>query len=274
MIPKTIHYCWFGNGPLPELAEKCIASWKEFFPDYTIKRWDETNYDVTAVPYVHEAYQAKRWAFVSDYARFDILYKYGGIYFDTDVEIIAPMDDILASGAFMGMQKTALPGDETVYWPAPGLGMAAEAGMDIYRELLDKYQSMHFILEDGSLNLNTVPMFTYQVFEKHGLDQSRNEVQSVSDVTVWPTEYFSPVDYFSGEKIITRNTRSIHHYSSSWLTYEEKMIAKLDRLSRDKSRLIGGAIYCATLPMRIYYKVKANGICKTIGKICSRLRGC
>ena len=107
MIPKIIHYCWFGRNPLPELAQKCIASWKKYLPDYEIKEWNEDNFDVNIIPYTAEAYAAKKYAFVSDYARFWILYKYGGIYFDTDVEVIRPIDDIIAKGNFMGCETDA-----------------------------------------------------------------------------------------------------------------------------------------------------------------------
>ena len=101
-IPNTIHYCWFGGNPLPPLAEKCIASWKKYLPNYDIKRWDESNFDVNSIPYTKQAFAAGKYAFVSDYARFWILYNYGGIYFDTDVELINNMDGIIASGPFMG----------------------------------------------------------------------------------------------------------------------------------------------------------------------------
>lgn len=104
MIPKIIHYCWFGRGPLPELAQKCITSWKKYLPDYEIKEWNEDNFDVNIIPYTAEAYKAKKYAFVSDYARFWILYKFGGIYFDTDVEVIRPIDDIVERGNFMGFE--------------------------------------------------------------------------------------------------------------------------------------------------------------------------
>ena len=107
MIPKIIHYCWFGRNPLPESAQKCIASWKKFLPDYEIKEWNEDNFDVNIIPYTKEAYEAKKYAFVSDYARFWILYKYGGLYFDTDVEVIKPMDDIIERGPFMGIEVPA-----------------------------------------------------------------------------------------------------------------------------------------------------------------------
>ena len=107
MIPKIIHYCWFGRNPLPPLAEKCIASWREFLPDYEIKEWNEDNFDVNIIPYTADAYNAKKYAFVSDYARFWILYKYGGLYFDTDVEVIKSMDDIVERGPFMGCERYA-----------------------------------------------------------------------------------------------------------------------------------------------------------------------
>ncbi|MDE6612292.1 MAG: glycosyl transferase, partial [Muribaculaceae bacterium] len=107
MIPKTIHYCWFGRNPLPESALKCIASWRKYFPDYQIIEWNEDNFDVNAIPYTAQAYAAKKYAFVSDYARFKILYDHGGLYFDTDVEVIKPFDDILERGAFMGFELAA-----------------------------------------------------------------------------------------------------------------------------------------------------------------------
>ena len=113
-IPKTIHYCWFGRNPLPSLAIKCIASWKKYLPDYEIKEWNEDNFDVNVIPYTREAYAAKKYAFVSDYARFKILYEEGGLYFDTDVEVIKPFDDIIARGAFMGVNVMLEIGGEPV----------------------------------------------------------------------------------------------------------------------------------------------------------------
>lgn len=107
MIPKIIHYCWFGRGEKPALAKNCIASWRKFFPGYEIREWNEDNFDVNIIPYTAEAYTCKKYAFVSDYARFWVLYKYGGLYFDTDVEVIRPMDDIVARGPFMGIETPA-----------------------------------------------------------------------------------------------------------------------------------------------------------------------
>ena len=126
MIPKVIHYCWFGRNPLPSLAIKCIESWRKYLPDYEIKEWNEDNFDVNIIPYTQEAYQVGKYAFVSDYARFWILYKYGGLYFDTDVEVIKPMDDIIARGPFMGCEKDV--SDTSVASVAPGLGLGVNPG--------------------------------------------------------------------------------------------------------------------------------------------------
>ena len=127
MIPKVIHYCWFGGKPLPELARRCLASWQKFLPDYTIKQWNEQNYDVTQVPFVKDAYEAGNYSYVSDYVRFDVLYREGGIYFDTDVEVVAPIDDIMARGPWVGKEQDGGDGEPLIV--ASGLGMAAEPGM-------------------------------------------------------------------------------------------------------------------------------------------------
>ena len=131
MIPKKIHYCWFGRNPLPESAKKCIASWRKYFPDYEIIEWNEDNYDVNKIPYTQQAYAAKKYAFVSDYARFDILYQHGGIYFDTDVEVIKSFDDVLEHGAFMGCEIDG--SSRSGIAVAPGLGIAAAPGLGLYK---------------------------------------------------------------------------------------------------------------------------------------------
>ena len=209
MIPKTIHYCWFGGNPLPPLAEKCIASWKKFLPDYEIKRWDENNYDVRKIPYIAEAYDAKKYAFVSDYARFDVLYQYGGIYFDTDVEVIKPMDDILERGAFAGVECAGALN--------AGLGIASQAASDIYREILDSYEKSSFLKADGTQDLTTVVTRVSGIFRKHGFTD-KNEIQEVAGVTIYPAEYFCPKDVRTYCLNITENSYTIHWYDGSWAT--------------------------------------------------------
>ena len=152
MIPKVIHYCWFGRNPLPKLAIRCIESWKKHLPDYKIIEWNEDNFNVNIIPYTAEAYRAKKFAFVSDYARFWILHKYGGLYFDTDVEIIRPINDIITKGPFMGFEQPSEEVKQTssaLYDVAPGLALGATPGLAIYKELLDHYQNLHFLGNDG-----------------------------------------------------------------------------------------------------------------------------
>lgn len=215
MIPKVIHYCWFGKNPLPPLAIKCIESWKKYLPDYEIKEWNEDNFDVNIIPYTKEAYEVKKYAFVSDYARFWILYKYGGLYFDTDVEVIKPMDDIIARGAFMGCEKEADYRESVAV--APGLGLGVIPGLALYKEMLDLYESLHFVKPSGGLNLKTVVTYTTEILCNHGL-RNINEVQKCAGVWIYPKEYFCPINYDTKKKEITQNTRSIHHYAESWKT--------------------------------------------------------
>ena len=213
MIPKVIHYCWFGHNPLPKSAIKCISSWRKFFPDYEIKEWNESNFDVNIIPYTQQAYEAKKYAFVSDYARFWILYNYGGLYFDTDVEVIKPMDDIIERGAFMGIEIPATASNSPLV--APGLGLGGAPGLDLYKNLLDKYSSLSFVNEDGSLNQQTIVSYTTETLLTLGLRQS-NDIQNVAGVWIYPQDYFNPLDSLTGKLHITENTRSIHWYMNSW----------------------------------------------------------
>lgn len=211
MIPKVIHYCWFGRNPLPDLALKCIESWKKYFPDYEIKEWNEDNFDVNMIPYTAEAYKAKKYAFVSDYARFWILYKYGGLYFDTDVEVIKPMDDIIAAGSFMGFENS----DTTVTGVAPGLGLGATQGLCIYKEIMDYYAGENFVTPDGSTNLTTIVRRVTSLLSHYGLELE-NKFQTVAGVNIYPYDYFCPIRVTDGKLCLTSNTVSIHHYASSW----------------------------------------------------------
>lgn len=227
MIPKVIHYCWFGRNPLPPLAIKCIDSWKKYLPDYEIKEWNEDNFDVNIIPYTAEAYKSKKYAFVSDYARFWILYKYGGLYFDTDVEVIRPMDDIIAKGAFMGGENESRPNRPLLV--APGLGLGANPGMPLYREILNKYECLSFLNADGSLNLNTVVYIVTDILKEKGL-QEINEIQHVNDCAIYPKEYFAPIDTEGGRLTITGNTVCIHHYAASWMSLKDRTKLKIGQL--------------------------------------------
>lgn len=213
MIPKIIHYCWFGRNPLPKSAQKCIASWRKYLPDYEIKEWNEDNFDVNIIPYTKEAYEAKKYAFVSDYARFWILYNYGGLYFDTDVEVIKPMDDIIERGPFMGVEVVA--NEKETPQVAPGLGLGVNPGNGLYKKMLEEYAHLSFINEDGSLNQKTIVSYTTDILKMNGLKPS-NELQKVSEIWIYPVDYFNPLDSLTGKLKLTENTRSIHWYMNSW----------------------------------------------------------
>lgn len=217
MIPKIIHYCWFGRGPLPELAQKCIASWKKYLPDYEIKEWNEDNFDVNIIPYTAEAYQAKKYAFVSDYARFWILYQYGGIYFDTDVEVIRPMDDIIERGNFMGFETDpSLTNDDASKASVnPGLGMGVAPGLGIIKKMLDFYEGRHFEFIPGGIGQLTIVHIATEVLRKTGLKQQQG-IQQVDDMWIYPAEYFCPINLKTGRIHVRPNTRTIHHYAGTW----------------------------------------------------------
>lgn len=207
MIPKKIHYCWFGGNPLPEMALKCIESWKTFLPDYEIIEWNESNYDVYKNSYIREAYENKKYAFVSDFARFDILYEYGGVYFDTDVEVINSIEDIISIGNYVGLESA---GNINA-----GLGLGSEANNVIYKEVIDSYQNDTFVKRDGSLDLTTIVERFSEIMKKHGLN-NKNEKQVIENIHVYPVDYFCPIDPATGEYTKTENTRTIHHYSATW----------------------------------------------------------
>ena len=225
MIPKIIHYCWFGQNPLPPLALVCISSWKKYLPEYEIKEWNETNFDIGITCYTQEAYAAKKYAFVSDYARFWILYKYGGVYFDTDVEVIKSMDDILVRGSFMGCEKN---GGKEMIAVAPGLGMAAIPKLEIYKEILALYENLHFV-EKGILNTKTVVEYTTELLIKRGL-KNISGIQSLDGLIIYPVQYFCPFNYENKDLVITEFTYSIHHYSASWITPYMRLKLRISKI--------------------------------------------
>lgn len=240
MIPKVIHYCWFGRNPLPPLALKCIESWKKFLPDYEIREWNEDNFNVNMIPYTAEAYHAKKYAFVSDYARFWILYNYGGLYFDTDVEIIKPIDDIISIGAFMGCELWEKKrGVEERPSIAPGLGLGVESGNSLYKEILDVYKNKHLATYKGVLAETVVTIVTKLLIQKN-THINLKEITSVEGITIYPYEYFSPIIAGSGEECFTENTRTIHHYMASWKG--RKQLGKMKKL-RNRLHFIFNQIY-------------------------------
>ncbi len=215
---KTIHYCWFGRNPKPALIKKCIESWKKYCPDYEIIEWNEDNFDVNCCDYVREAYEAKKWAFVSDYCRFFVLYHQGGIYLDTDVELLKSLDNL--GGSFVGF--------ETKKEVNSGLIRGAEKGDKICKLMLDSYHTDHFRNKNGMLNLMTVCTRETEILCQFGL-QKNNQLQSIQDTVIYPTEYFNPTDRETGKIHITNSTVSIHHYAGSWESKTSMLRGKVYR---------------------------------------------
>lgn len=212
MIPKIIHYCWFGRNPLPPLAQKCIASWKRYLPDYEIKEWNEDNFDVNALAYTKEAYEAKKYAFVSDVARLHAMVTYGGIYMDTDVEVLRSLDCFLENDAFSGFE------DDTRI--STGI-MACKAGFHLFKEFLEEYSNVHFKLDDGSFDITTnVSRITRKCTEKGFIPN--NKAQIIDGFKLFPKDYFCPKSPLTLITTLTENTYTIHHFDGSWLTEKDK----------------------------------------------------
>ena len=211
-IPKTIHYCWFGDNTLPENAKKCIESWKKFFPDYTIKQWNENNLKIDINKYARQAYDCKQYAFFTDVARLFIIYTYGGIYFDIDVEVIKKYDDIIKHGAFLGIESNGL--------VATGLGFGAEKNNWLIKAMLDDYSNRDFI-KNGKQDLTPCPHINSQIIRKYGF-KIDGKKETKRGITIYPQEYFNPKGNYRGDINITANTHSIHHYNGAWLSKQEK----------------------------------------------------
>ena len=220
-IPKTIHYCWFGGKPKPELAEKCIRSWKKYCPDFEILEWNEHNFDVSAAPgYVQQAYACKRWAFVSDYVRLKALTEMGGVYMDTDVEVIRPLDPYLNHRAFAGFEHP-----ERVQ---TGL-LACEKDFPLFREFMAYYDTASFLREDGTPDVTTnVEILTGLCLQRGMVCNDR--LQEIEGLTLYPREVFCPVDYDTKRLKKTRKTVTVHWFSGSWHTEEELEAMRQEKL--------------------------------------------
>lgn len=226
LIPKKIHYCWFGGAPLPESVQRCIASWRLYCPKYEIIEWNESNFNISVNDFVLKAYQNKKWAFVTDYARLHVVYNEGGIYLDTDVELIRSLDDLLKYKAYMGFE-----GSEYI---ATGLGFGAIKGFPLLKEMLSIYDSLDFDRVKNKVEQISTPVLITNLLEKHGLVRN-GERQAVRELELFPEDYFCPKSPITRLLNITNNTYSIHHYDASWVDAQEKAhIKKLE----DKAKIL------------------------------------
>lgn len=216
MIPKKIHYCWFGRNPKPKLAEKCIASWRKYCPDWEIIEWNEDNFDVNTNGYMRMCYEQKKYAFLSDYVRLVVVADHGGVYFDTDVEIIKPIDDLLKNEAFYCF--------ETAEYVATGLGFGSIAHSKSVLAMLAEYD---YLLE-GTKGTCGCPLLNTSALAKLGLVPN-GALQTVTNALILPSDYMNPFDAPTGKLAKTENTVSIHWYSASWISPWKRFRAKLMR---------------------------------------------
>lgn len=233
MIPKIIHYIWLGGNPLPKVAERCIESWKKFCPEYEIKRWDESNVDIGKYNFSRAAYDAKKFAFVSDVLRTEILYNEGGIYLDIDVELIKPIDNVLKNfDCVMGFETSNLLN--------PGLFIASQKGNEDLKNILNMYQKTEFNI--GKLMDLTVCEIYTKYYQSKGL-VNKNKTQKVENTMFYSSEFFSPIDVVTSKKKVTKNTHSIHWYNASWYTPKQKLKNKIKKILNACTFGLAGKIY-------------------------------
>lgn len=240
MIPKIIHYCWFGGNPLPESVEQCIESWHKYCPEYKIIQWNESNYNVKTIPYIEQAYEHKKYAFVSDYARLEVIYNYGGIYLDTDVELIKPLDSLLAETCFMGLEKAGSVNT--------GIGFGSVANHPVLKENMHAYEGKQFA-QGNKINPIICVEITSELLRTHGLT-NENKIHHLKNLTIYPTEFFCPLDMETNQLSVTNNTYSIHHYDSSWYSenkflrlVNKKLLPIKIKLKRNINKIFGEGTY-------------------------------
>lgn len=219
IIPKTIHYCWFGKGEKPKLAQKCIASWKKYCPDYEIMEWNEDNFDIRSHPYAAFCYQQKKWAFLSDYVRLVVIEEHGGIYFDTDVELLRSPDFLLNHAAFYGFENS-----ENI---ATGLGFGAQAHHPTIQAMLEQYHQLRPDAQ-GVYPIIVCPQLNTRALLSFGL-RLDGQRQTVGGAEIYPVEYFNPYESSTGRLNKTANTVSVHWYSMSWLSKSAILRSKITR---------------------------------------------
>jgi len=224
MIPKKIHYCWFGNKELDKKSKACIASWKKFLPEYEIIEWNEKNFDLNQNDFVREAYEQNKYAFVTDYVRLYVLYHYGGIYMDTDVEVVKSLDDLLQNRAFTGVERGE-------YCITGTLG--AEQHHPWIGELLKYYDGKFFVLDNGELNITTNTVIITTITKKlYGWKEGNRLSKLDDDIVIYPFEFLCAKNGMTNEYLITENTYTIHHFNGSWATNSNKLFKNYIRLIR------------------------------------------
>ena len=221
-IPKIIHYCWFGKNPEPELMKKCVESWKKYLPDYKLILWNEDNFEIDSNLFVKQAYKSKKWAFVTDYVRFYALYNYGGIYMDTDVEVLKNLDCLLEHKVFTGYENEIL---------IPTGIIGSSKGHPWVQEIMHYYEKRSFIRDDGSLSVQpNTAIITKITTDQYGFNVLKGYQKLKDGLIIYPKEYFCPKSYYDNKITLTENTYTIHHFSGSWHTIFDKYKLKIHRV--------------------------------------------
>lgn len=246
MIPKIIHYCWFGGAPLPKAAKDCIDSWKKHCPDYEIIEWNESNFDINSNLYTKQAYENRKWAFVTDVVRLYALYNYGGIYMDTDVEVIRPLDPFLEHRAFSGFEDLS---------NIPTGIMAAEKGHPLFKKLVEHYDDRPFLI-DGVPDLTTNVTTITNLLLPEGFVPN-NTYQEVAGFSLYPYDYFCPRDIHTMKLVTTENTYTIHHFAGSWLPKEETARQQY-KVTKNRIEEKFGT-HAASIYESFHYSQKKNG---------------
>lgn len=219
MIPKTIHYCWFGKNPIPAELQKYINSWKTVCPEYEIRKWDESNFDIHCHPFIEAAYADKNWAFVSDFARLKIIADNGGIYLDTDVELLKKPDVLLSHPAYFGIQQD---GDLV----NTGIGFGAEKGNPVLLKMLEEYDRHPYDKENK--NSLACPYMNSNALRNYGWseDKTKDSIWSCKEAIAYPAKYFDPISTGQSENLLCEDTFSIHHYAASWKPLKNRLKRK------------------------------------------------
>lgn len=261
-IPKTIHYCWFGNNPLTDEAKKYIATWRKYCPDYEIIEWNEQNFDISCNDYVREAYEAKKWAFVTDYVRLYALYHFGGVYMDTDVEVVRPLDDLLKYDAVSGYEsKTSIPTGT----------MAACRGNEWIGMLLKDYEHRHFLHPDGTTDTTTnVLVITRLTVDKYGLKLDGTTKKFGKNMILLPFEYLCAKSCGSGEILKTPNTYTVHHFTGSWVPKQEKELS-IKRIEYYQCLKFLPNIWLRTKLATLLAVMKLNGLLGVFKRIMAKI---
>ncbi|MBR4785323.1 MAG: glycosyl transferase [Fibrobacter sp.] len=254
-IPKIIHYCWLSSEPYPELVQRCMQSWKEKLPDYELMLWDMSRFDIHSVPWVEQACAAKKWAFAADYIRLYALYNYGGIYLDSDVEVLKPFDVLLDRSYFFGREHTPDRIENRNSIEAATMG--AEKGLPFLKKVMDFYERLDFVDAGGNLNTTTLPTILARQLKGENLD-------------VLPMDYFSPKNTRTLELHITGNTYSIHHFNGSWHSLaQQKHVALRTKLCKVLGEGFGDVLSSF---LAIFIHIRYEGLWCTLKKIFGKIR--